>query len=85
VHILRLSSDAEGVYSIGSLAAGSYYISAAAQPIFMRNTVQKGTEETYMITYYPGVIDAAAASTVQVAAGGIARGTDIRMRKVRAY
>jgi protocatechuate 3,4-dioxygenase beta subunit len=78
-------TDAEGNFSIGDLAAGSYYVTASAQPVVLNNAIQKGPEETYVNTYYPGVTDPSGAIPVQVTAGGIVRGTEIRMRKVQAY
>ncbi len=79
------SSNAEGVFSIGNLAAGSYYISATAQPAGQMDAIQKGPQEVYVTTYYPGATDPSGAIAVQVTAGAIARGTEIRMRKARAY
>jgi hypothetical protein len=78
-------TDAEGNFSIGDLAAGSYYVTASALPVVLNNAIQKGPQETYVNTYYPEVTDPSGAIPVQVAAGGIVRGTDIRMRKVQAY
>ena len=79
------SSNAEGVFSIGNLAAGSYYISATAQPVGQMDAIQKGPQEAYVTTYYPGATDPSGAIAVQVTAGAIVRGTEIRMRKARAY
>jgi len=79
------SSNAEGVFSIGNLAAGSYYISATAQPAGQMDAIQKGPQEVYVTTYYPGATDPSGAIAVQVTAGAIARGTEIRMRKARAF
>jgi hypothetical protein len=78
-------TDAEGAFSIGNLVAGSYYVSASPQSVGQNDAIQKGSAEAYMNTYYPGVTDPSGAIAIQVAAGGIARGTEIRMRKLRAY
>jgi hypothetical protein len=78
-------SNAEGVFSVGNLAAGSYYIVATPQPMPPAISVRKGPEEAYVATYYPGATDPASAVAVQVVAGGVARGIEIRMRKARAF
>jgi hypothetical protein len=82
----RSSSDFEGAYAIGGLQAGSYIISATPPPnpfgVAMR---QKGPEESFATTFYPGVTDAVSAVAVQVAAGAVMRGIDLRLRKQRAY
>jgi hypothetical protein len=79
------NSNAEGVFSIGSLAAGSYYIVVMPQPAPSSNTIQRSPLEAYVTTYYPSVTDPSSAIAVQVTAGGIARGIEIRMRKARAF
>jgi hypothetical protein len=78
-------SNAEGIFAIGNLAAGSYYISVMPPFTPSMNTIQKGPTEAYVTTYYPGETDPASAVAVQVAAGGVARGIEIRMRKARAF
>ncbi len=79
------ASNAEGVFSIGDLSAGSYYIVATPPPAGQRDAIQKGPQELYTPTYYPGVTDPSSAGAIQVAAGGIARGVEIRMRRARAF
>src|SRR5579863_244548 len=78
-------TNAEGVFAIGNLAAGSYYISAIAQPVGQRDAIEKGPQEIYVTTYYPGVIEPSGAIAVQVTAGAVVRGAEIRMRKSRAF
>jgi hypothetical protein len=78
-------TNAEGVFAIGNLAAGSYYISAISQPVGQRDAIEKGPQEIYVTTYYPGVIEPSGAIAVQVTAGAVARGAEIRMRKARAF
>jgi hypothetical protein len=80
-----VNSNAEGVFAIGSLAAGSYYIGATPPPAPPSLGTHQGPEETYVTTYYPGATDPASAIAVQVAAGGVARGIEIRLRKARAF
>ena len=79
------SSNVEGVYAVGNLQAGSYVVSAAPLPQPSGVMRQKGPEETFTTTFYPGVTDASSAGAVQVTAGATLRGLDLRMRKVRAY
>lgn len=80
------SSNFEGAYSMGGLAAGSYIISATPPPApFGAALQQKGPEEAFVTTFYPGVTDASSAVTVQLSAGAVMRGIDLRMRKQRAF
>jgi hypothetical protein len=80
-----VNSNAEGVFAIGSLAAGSYYIGATPPSVPPSLGIHPGPEETYVTTYYPGATDPASAIAVQVAAGAVARGIEIRLRKARAF
>ena len=41
--------------------------------------------ETYVRTYYPGVISTSGAVAVEVGAGASVRGIDIRIRRATAY
>jgi hypothetical protein len=79
-------TNAEGGFSIGGLEAGSYYVQAAPRQM---NTsppfIQKGQEEAFMTTYYPGVTEASSAIAVQVSTGSAMRGVEIRIRRARAY
>jgi hypothetical protein len=82
----RGTSNVEGAFAIGSLAAGSYYITFAPQPVSVSPAaIQKGPEETFVTTYYPSVTGASSAIAVQVTAGEATRGIDIRMHKTHAY
>ena len=78
-------ANVEGGYMIGGLEAGSYIISAQPPGNFLGPMRQQGTEESFATTFYPGVTDASSAAAVQVAAGAVMRGVDIRMRRQRAY
>jgi hypothetical protein len=78
-----------GEYRIGELTPGRYYLNASyrdgfgfggPQPV-RRNA--EGQEEDYGLVFYPGVLDVAEASPLDVAAGMELRGIDVRMRKVR--
>jgi hypothetical protein len=79
------ATNAEGVFSIGNLPAGSYYITAMAQFTGQRDAIERGIQEIYVTTYYPGATDPSGAIAVQVAAGAVVRGAEIRMRKARAF
>jgi protocatechuate 3,4-dioxygenase beta subunit len=80
-----VSSNAEGVFSFGGLAAGPYYITATPQQAGIFDAIQKGPQEVYVTTYYPGVTDPSSAIAIQVSAGAVVRNSEIRLRKARAY
>ena len=66
-----------GEYRIGGLVSGKYYVAATPLPSFQSMVpLLKGTEDpvpsnntTYLTTYYPGVLDRAQASPVELHAG----------------
>jgi hypothetical protein len=72
-------SNAEGIFAIGNLEPGSYYIVAGAFPL----PILKGPAD--VTTYYPSVTDPSSAVAVHVAEGETARGIDIRIRKAPVY
>jgi Carboxypeptidase regulatory-like domain len=79
-------TNAEGVFAIGNLQAGSYYIAVTPRAVSTYPVpIQKGQEEAFVPTYYPGVTDPSSAIAVQVTVGLAARDVEIRMRKTRAY
>jgi protocatechuate 3,4-dioxygenase beta subunit len=79
-------TNAEGVFALGNLQAGSYYIEVTPRSVSTYPApIQKGQEEAFVTTYYPGVTDPSSAIAVQASAGGAARDIDIRMHKARAY
>ena len=78
------ASNVEGVFAIGSLEAGSYYLRAEPRNA-APGAIQKGPEEAYVGRFYPGVTDPSSAVAVQVPAGGAVRDIEIRMRKARVY
>jgi hypothetical protein len=76
-----------GEFRIPSLAAGSYLVAAVnAQSVVSTGlSAQKPgdkPEPAYVFTFFPSATDAANATPVQVAAGGEAGGTVIRLQKV---
>ena len=80
------SSDFEGVYSVGNLTAGSYILSVVPSPnLGLPAAKQKGPEESYATTYYPGVTEPSAALALQVAAGAVLRSTNVRIRKAPSF
>jgi protocatechuate 3,4-dioxygenase beta subunit len=89
---LRTTGEAtagpDGVFAIGNLAPGRYYVMADAQPDRINIAIQPGVDkikETYLTTFYPGVAEVTAASTVQATAGGNIRGVDIALRKAAVF
>jgi protocatechuate 3,4-dioxygenase beta subunit len=66
-----------GEYRIGGLLAGKYYLSAAPLPNFQMFAMRKTAEgkdtaaprTSYLRTFYPGVVDRAQASTIELKAG----------------
>jgi hypothetical protein len=46
---------------------------------------RKGPEESYVLTYYPGVTELSGAAALDLTAGGQLRGMDFRLRKSRVF
>jgi len=82
-----VSSNPDGTFMIGNLAAGRYYLAATEMRAAMmgERTTAKGPVEGYVMTYFPSAIDASAAAPVDIIAGQELRGMDIRMRKQPVY
>jgi hypothetical protein len=76
-----------GEYRLFGVAPGKYYLSATAMlagQMFAGNrSASAGPEEDYVPTYYPGTVDPAAASQLDVPAGGQLRGIDFVLSKGR--
>jgi hypothetical protein len=75
-----------GEYRVFGVAPGKYYLSAAmlAEQMFAGNrSASAGPEEDFVPTYYPGTVDPAAASQLDVPAGGQLRGIDLVLSKGR--
>ncbi len=68
-----------GEYRIFGIPPGRYFLSAA-----YTRPMNSKADETFPPTYFPGVIDPAAAGRVEVAPGGQLRGIDIALRKTRS-
>jgi hypothetical protein len=76
-----------GEYRLHSLPAGKYYIGVTPRSaaVSMQNSVDKSdqpvTNEAYTQTFYPGTVDARSATQVEVAAGAVLQGINIRPGK----
>lgn len=84
------TSDDQGNYRLTRLSSGKYYIAAgdARGNAQDRNNVRparKGAEVANLMTYYPGVVESAAAAPVQIAPGVDMQGIDIRMRRSNVF
>jgi len=83
-------AGADGIFSVGNLSAGRYYL-AAASPPGMTQTNQrevranKEGDERYVTTFYPNAVDPSAASAIDVAPGAELRSIDVRLRKARVF
>lgn len=86
------SSQPDGTFMIGNLAAGKYYLSATNNTQFRNmnsgtreRSGRKGPPEEYLTTYYPNALDSSLAAPVELTAGIDVRGIEIRMRKSRTF
>ena len=79
-------SNADGVFAVGNLPAGSYYLSAADQSgNRQERRGREGPQQSYVTTYHPGATDQASAIPIKVTAGAVVRGADIRMRQATVF
>jgi protocatechuate 3,4-dioxygenase beta subunit len=72
------STDDLGEYRVFGLTAGKYLLSATGR------MTPGYTDEAYMVTYYPGVIDPSGATSVDLSAGQDIRGVDFTLRRTHA-
>ncbi|HWU39604.1 MAG TPA: carboxypeptidase-like regulatory domain-containing protein, partial [Candidatus Acidoferrum sp.] len=76
-----------GEYRLFGVAPGKYYVSVTPMPVGQMFGVDRsastGPEEDYVPTYYPGAVDASAASQLDVPAGGQLNGIDLILSKGR--
>jgi hypothetical protein len=83
------SSQADGTFVIGNLAAGRYYLSADATGNRMSGVIEQEAGKTpadgFLMTYYPNVLDISSAAPIQVSAGAELRGVEIHLRRGRTY
>jgi hypothetical protein len=81
------STNDLGEYRVFGVAPGKYYLSVTPTPIAQMFAVDRSAsaapEEDYVPTYYPGTVDPAAASQLDVPAGGQVRGIDLVLSKGR--
>lgn len=89
-------TDENGEFKVSGLLPGRYFLSAASQRNgFFGENARPATrpgsgeaakpEEAYVTTYYPGVMDSAAATPIEVAAGRDMPGMDIRLQKSQVF
>jgi Carboxypeptidase regulatory-like domain len=82
-------TDDLGEYRIFGLEAGKYYLSATyTQRNLMATqdrTPERGPDEGYARTFYPGTSDPAGASAIKVVPGAQLRGVDITLLKTRTW
>jgi hypothetical protein len=78
-----------GEFRIANLAPGKYRLSVTCQirtvGLIRTGLPKDAPEEGYATTYYPGVVDMAQATAIDVAAGNELRGIDLRLVKARTY
>ena len=85
-----MTNDA-GEYRIADLAAGRYLINATMrnQMVMFANApaanIANKPEEEYTTTYYPAAKEETAAQPLEITAGQLAVGVDIRIQKARVY
>jgi hypothetical protein len=84
------STQADGGFMMGNLAAGRYFLSATDNRANMfRNARERpgrrGQTEEYVTTYYPNAIDPASAAPIELTSGVDVRGIELRLRKARVF
>jgi protocatechuate 3,4-dioxygenase beta subunit len=83
------SSQADGTFVIGSLQTGRYSLSADSRANNFFNGMERSgnskSQESYLKTYFPNVLDASAAALIDVAAGAEVRGIEIHVRRGRVF
>jgi 5-hydroxyisourate hydrolase-like protein (transthyretin family) len=81
------NADAEGHFVLTGVTPGRYYVAAYQfQSRFqIQRTLNPEPQENYVLTYYPGSLDAASAVALDIAPGSEFRSVDIRMRKARTF
>lgn len=85
---LRATTDAAGRYEIENLDPGKYTIALRVPFALRRETLKRDANTGEMFgypntSYYPGVADAQAATTVAITGGLELRGFDMRLRRTR--
>jgi hypothetical protein len=77
-----------GEYRLSGLAPGEHYVSAQPPPRpagLLVSAQPPPSPTTHVATYYPGVVDAALASPVNVVRGGTTGAIDFTLQSVAAY
>ncbi len=86
--VANSSSQADGTFILGNLAAARYYLSAESRDAMLAGGELSGNntpQESYLKTYFPSALDAASAALVDVAPGAELRGVEIHVRRGRAF
>jgi Carboxypeptidase regulatory-like domain len=83
-------AGADGIFSIGNLSAGRYYLAASSPPSLTKTNQREvrgnsGGDERYVTTYFPAALDSASASSIEIAPGAEIRNMDIRMQKAGVF
>jgi hypothetical protein len=83
------SSQADGTFVIGGLAAGRIYLSAEYRSNRNLNEIEKAAGKTaqdaLLKTYFPNALDVSGAAAIEVTPGADVRGIEIHMRRGRMY
>jgi len=75
-----------GEFRLASLAAGKYYLMANRIGVILsEGDANQSGQETYAVTYFPGVTESASAATIAVAPGQQVTGIFIPLRKARVF
>ena len=83
------NTDDRGQYRIYGVPPGKYVVSATSQRGYRGESgvapapPEASGEETYLPVYYPGSLEAAQATAMEIAAGASLEGIDFTLRKVR--
>jgi protocatechuate 3,4-dioxygenase beta subunit len=89
--IAQATTNDLGEYRVFGLAAGKYFLSVSpnvrgqAISYSADRSANAVPDEEPVVTYYPGTVDVASATQINVVAGSITEGMDIAMRRVRTF
>lgn len=78
----NVTTNDQGEFRVFGLAPGRYYLMASYRPLSAEEAAL--TAEAYAPTFYPGAASADGAAPIDVAAGSVLRGIDIRLQRMTA-